>query len=181
LDNQTIGWLAEELVAQWLMQQGGELLQQRWFCRWGELDLVALLQASQPTLPEQAIVQSSAQTNAQTTLAFVEVKARRESNWDLGGLLAITPQKQQKLWKTAELFLSTYPNLAHLPCQFDVALVQIQSVHVHAAKDVAESADRTSLIQELTHHSPLAIGKSISLTPCNLSLQHYLPSAFDLS
>jgi putative endonuclease len=105
-----IGALGEALVAQWLCDRGWLLLQQRWHCRWGELDLVV----GQPSiqLPEQPIA-----------LAFVEVKTRSRGNWDSDGALAITVRKRSKLWKTAQLFLADHPDWAELPCQFDVALV----------------------------------------------------------
>lgn len=108
-----VGQLAEDLVAQWLVGQGWSLLQQRWRCRWGELDLVMQTRG--------AIASSTLATHP--TLVFVEVKARRNGNWDKNGLLSITPQKRHKLWQTAELFLATFPDLAHYPCRFDVVLV----------------------------------------------------------
>ncbi|XHX77843.1 MAG: YraN family protein [Stenomitos frigidus ULC029] len=105
-----IGALGEALVAQWLCDRGWLLLQKRWHCRWGELDLV--------------VGQPSAQRPTQPiALAFVEVKTRSRGNWDSDGVLAITARKQAKLWKTAQLFLADHPDWAELPCQFDVALV----------------------------------------------------------
>ena len=103
-----LGNWGEDLVAQWLEMQGWKILHRRWHCRWGELDLIAL---ENPT-----IVQSA-------SLVFVEVKTRSRGNWDANGLMAISRQKQAKLWKTAEMFLAAQPQLAELPCRFDVALV----------------------------------------------------------
>lgn len=104
----TIGQLAERLVAQWLQQQNWQILAQRWHCRWGELDLIAMQIDS-------------------ASLAFVEVKARSRGNWDADGLLAIPRRKQEKLSLAAQVFLSTYPDYAHWPCRFDVAAVRVQS------------------------------------------------------
>lgn len=101
------GRLAEQLVAQWLRQQNWQILAQRWHCRWGELDLIAL----QP----------------ETGLAFVEVKARSSRNWDANGLLAVPPRKQEKLGLAAQMFLATHPDYASLPCRFDVAVVRVQA------------------------------------------------------
>lgn len=106
----TIGHQGELFVAQWLQAQGWVVLQTRWQCRWGELDLI--------------VGQPSATPNQFTAIAFVEVKTRRANNWDLHGKLAITPQKQAKLWQAAQLFLAEHPEWAELPCQFDVALVR---------------------------------------------------------
>ncbi|MGF1458323.1 MAG: YraN family protein [Leptolyngbyaceae cyanobacterium] len=96
----------EGLVAQWLQQQGWQILAQQWHCRWGELDLIA-------RHPDPAV-----------GVAFVEVKTRHRSGIDQGGRLAITLQKQQKLWHSAQLFLAEHPEYCDLPCRFDVALVQ---------------------------------------------------------
>ncbi|MCT7951241.1 YraN family protein [Ancylothrix sp. C2] len=103
------GTLGENLVAQWLQQQGWEILAQRWKCRWGELDIIAY---SQPT----------------GQLIFVEVKTRSRHSWDTGGIFAITPQKQAKLGQAAALFLADHPVLANVACRFDVALVSCQQM-----------------------------------------------------
>lgn len=100
-----IGVLGEDFIAQWLQSSGWEVLHRRWRCRWGEIDIIA---------------------RNLDTLAFVEVKTRSAGSWDAGGLLAITPQKQAKLWKTAQSFLATYQTFADYPCRFDVALVQCE-------------------------------------------------------
>jgi len=109
-----IGSLGEALVARWLQRQGWTLLRQRWHSRWGELDLV--------------VGQSDAQSDNLTAIAFVEVKTRSGNNWDEDGKLAITAQKQTKLWKTAQLFLMEHPTWEQLPCRFDVALVTCEKL-----------------------------------------------------
>ena len=103
-----IGQWGEDLVAEWLQAQGWCLLHRRWHCRGGELDL---------------IVQWSQAGPQPQMLAFVEVKTRSAGNWDYDGRLAITAAKQVKLWHAASQFLGEYPQLATVPCRFDVALV----------------------------------------------------------
>ncbi len=148
-----IGSLGENLVASWLKTQDYQLLHHNWHCRWGEIDLIAL-------------------NKSIATLIFVEVKTRSQNNWDELGLLSITPQKQQKIIKTASLFLSGNPQLAEFPCRFDVALVSYQA------------GDRSSEWLTLDSCQPqhISIGKPVIYPQgYQLTLQTYLLSAFDLS
>ncbi|MGI0490135.1 YraN family protein, partial [Pantanalinema rosaneae CENA516] len=119
------GMLGEALVAQWLQGRGWVVLYQRWHCRWGELDLV--------------IAQREPESDRLLSIAFVEVKTRSSGNWDANGLLAITPQKQAKLWKAAQCFLAEHPQLAQLPCRFDVALVSCQRLMLPKLRDRSPS------------------------------------------
>lgn len=109
-----VGTLGETFVAQWLQRQGWIIVQQQWRCRWGELDLI--IGNPQPGSKQFDLI------------AFVEVKTRRDRNWDADGKLAITPQKQTKLWKAAQSFLMSHPHMADLPCRFDVAIVHCEKL-----------------------------------------------------
>ena len=149
-----MGILAEDLVAQWLLNQGWSIHQRRWRCPLGELDLVA-------QLPHRQI-------------AFIEVKARSRGNWDADGLLAITPQKQEKLRKAAHFFLAKHPHLATFPCRFDIALV--------AAQRTASKAISTEELspQPFSQSDFVPVmGQPIAIGIYRLTLQHYLEGAFD--
>ncbi|ABC98919.1 putative endonuclease [Thermostichus sp. MS-CIW-21] len=100
---QNMGEAGEACVRQYLEEQGWQILAQQWRCRWGELDLVA---------------------SRAGELIFVEVKTRSGQGWDQKGLLAVGIQKQQRLIRAAQAFLSQHPDLAELACRFDVALVE---------------------------------------------------------
>jgi putative endonuclease len=154
------GKYAEELVAQWLMGQGWKILYRRWRCRWGELDLVA-------TLPDP-----------ETRLAFIEVKARSRGNWDADGLLAITPQKQAKLWRTAEAFLAEYPHWAELPCQFDVALVACRKAYVPGTDQSESRTDLVAVPRDRVQLGKVQLGKAVAIAHHRLTLQQYIPNAF---
>ncbi len=149
-----IGKLGEILVAHWLTTQGWGIVQQGWHCRWGEVDIIARQQTA---------------TAQEDTLAFVEVKTRSQHNWDQDGLLAVTLQKQAKLGTTAALFLAAHPELAALPCRFDVALVSYQRSPRPTTPAVAPPLP-----------APMALGQPVAIEGYQLILQTYLVAAFTL-
>lgn len=161
------GEWGEQLVMYWLQQQGWKILAHQWHCRWGEIDLVAQrLLTPKQTLGDSVSIEH---------LAFVEVKTRRAQNWDADGLLAITPQKQAKLWKTAQLFLSKHPEWATRPCQFDLALVRCQPLAAIQKQPAPPPADL-----RLPPDCTIELGIPISLSTVTLTLLDYLESAFVL-
>jgi len=97
----TSGQLAENLAQRYLQQQGLRPLCQNWACRSGELDLVML---------------------DGDTVVFVEVRYRRHAAWG-GALESVDLRKQQKLIKTAQLFLQKETRWARHPCRFDVVAI----------------------------------------------------------
>lgn len=164
-----IGVLGEDLVACWLQEQGWEILHRQWRCQWGELDLIGQQCRTEQEAGGAGEVGSQEEfksklssSSAPPCLAFVEVKTRSRGNWDADGLLAITPQKQAKLWKAAQLFLANYPDLADLPCRFDVALVLCQ--RLPKQMPAASSVDEFSAIAE---KSKSQVGREIT-TPMKL-------------
>lgn len=150
-----LGRLGEDLVADWLRSQGWAILHQRWRCRFGELDVVA---------------------QSQLTVAFVEVKTRSKGNWDDDGLSAITPAKQAKLWQAAQLFLIKHPDLAELPCRFDVALVSCRAIKKRAQQHSTGSLLSTS-INLKTLKDP---GFTQTIAGHHLTLHRYIQEAFVL-
>ncbi len=159
-----IGTLGEILVGRWLELQDYNLLQQNWHCRWGEIDIIAREKGSQ-------------------TVAFVEVKTRSKNNWDENGLLAVNQTKQEKIIKTASLFLAKYHHLAELPCQFDVALVSCGKLLPKLNK--AKNSGKTTKVEEdcykITRLTRLTIGKPVMIGQYELTIENYLESAFELS
>lgn len=158
-----LGTLGENLVAEWLQQQGWEILHRQYRCRWGEIDIIALGRDEENKI-NRSNENSPFPIPHSRTLAFVEVKTRGRGNWDVGGMLAVSAAKQAKLWQTAEIFLSTRPDLANNSCRFDVALVRCEP-----------SRQNTKQIL-----SPLTAANSQSAASVNyrLTLQEYIRSAF---
>lgn len=148
-----LGSIGEAFVADWLLSCHWLILHRRWHCRWGELDLIA--RHPEPT----------------SLVSFVEVKVRSRGNWDANGLFAITPTKQAKLWKAAQLFLASNPDLADLPCRFDVALVACKPLDCHSSAEKSTSCRKKSL--DVNHPSPFIIKAGYELR-----LQHYITNAF---
>jgi len=156
-NSRAIGTLGENLVADWLQQQGWEILHRQWHCRWGEIDIIALGR------DEDITIKGGHKNSPFPTLAFVEVKTRRRGNWDADGMLAVSAAKQAKLWQTAEIFLSNYPDLVNHSCRFDVALVRCEP-----------SGKKTQKILPSTIANP-----QVALTGHYLlTLQQYIRSAF---
>ncbi|OUL36726.1 YraN family protein [Nostoc sp. T09] len=151
-----IGDLGEDLVAQWLQSTGWLILHRRFSCRWGEIDIIAQYDGKIQELIHPVSYHHS-------TLAFVEVKTRSSGNWDLGGRSAITPKKQTKLWRTAEMFLANYPEKADYPCRFDVAIVHCQRI--------------TNNFSEVTF-TQKALASSL-VAGYEFQLLEYIPAAFD--
>lgn len=167
-----VGQLGEAIVAEWLQAQGWEVLAHRWHCRWGEIDLIVRSGA----LPGGAIPQGRCDGDAdgvnpmpnQPTVAFVEVKTRQQGNWDANGLLAITRQKQAKLWKAAQSFLADAPHLANLACRFDVALITY-----------GPASQWQSASLSVRGKGAIALGQPVYRDGYRLTLATYLPHAFE--
>lgn len=179
-----IGELGEQLVAFWLQTQNWVILHHRWRCRWGEIDLIAQQQ-------EPGFSGTEENSYPNLVLAFIEVKTRSPRNWDCDGRLAITPQKQGKLWKSAQYFLAEHPELANLPCRFDVALVSYERVsqcsRLVSQATLLANGEAIGFEEHRTSSSSSSTAIDIAIHPgqpiftqgYRLILQEYIPSAFD--
>ncbi len=87
---------AEAACLRHLKSQGLKLVIKNFSCRQGEIDIIML---------------------DKTTLVFIEVRFRKNSNFG-GGLESVTPAKQLKLRRTAELYLQQ--NSQYKNARFDV-------------------------------------------------------------
>ena len=95
----TRGAQAEQLAAQYLLQQGLKLVVQNYRSRFGEIDLIML---------------------DGTTIVFIEVRLRR--NADFGGAAAsIDARKQKRIISTAQQCLASLARVP--PCRFDAVLL----------------------------------------------------------
>lgn len=159
-----LGLLGENLVAQWLLGHGWEIIARRWRCQWGEIDIIA------GKIPGEQLLECPYER-----IAFVEVKTRKHRSLDAGGLLSINAQKQAKLLHTAEIFLSDRPDLSNCPCQFDVALVSYQKYRQQTA--AGETTWLTNFAGAITLGQAIFIQNSLG--EYQLTLHHYIAAAFD--
>lgn len=94
----TDGNAAEELACAFLQKKGLKLIERNFRCTYGEIDL---------------IMQDG------KTLVFIEVRLRSSAHFG-GAAMSINHSKQQKLKRTAALYLQTYGDS---PCRFDAILM----------------------------------------------------------
>jgi putative endonuclease len=156
-----IGIAGEDLVVNWLESQGWTILHRRWRYRRGEVDIIAQFGEQKQTLGSQK--KNPPSSVLSPVLAFVEVKTRSLGNWDAGGRSAITQQKQAKLWRTALMFLTQYPEKATYSCRFDVAIVGYQ-----------QRTQESYVIKNTQVESSSALEDKYKLV-----LYEYIPAAFD--
>ena len=93
-----LGHAWEDYAARTLKAAGLRILEQRYSCRLGEIDLIAL--------------------DGQT-LVFVEVKFRRSAAYG-GAAETVTARKQQRIVNAARHFLMRHPGLAQHAIRMDV-------------------------------------------------------------
>ena len=102
MNRQQTGLLAEHLARDHLISHGLVWRASNYRCRLGEIDLIM---------------------DDGEYLVFVEVRARRSSAFG-GGLASVTYTKQQKLIKTAWVYLMQYKLHTTRACRFDVLSVE---------------------------------------------------------
>jgi putative endonuclease len=97
---QAFGSRGEDLACSELEHRGYAILERRYRCRLGEVDIVA--------------------RDGDVTV-FVEVKARENGEFG-GGAAAVTPAKQRTIARVAMDYLARH-RLVDRPCRFDVVVV----------------------------------------------------------
>jgi putative endonuclease len=98
---QDIGRRAEELAAQFLRDQGLEILARNYRRRLGELDIVA---------------------RAAGVLVVAEVRSRATAAFG-GAAASVGWRKRQRITRAASALLQQHPELARLAVRFDVLIV----------------------------------------------------------
>jgi putative endonuclease len=99
---QQLGRIGEDRALAHLHAQGLTLVERNFLCKAGEIDLV---------------MQDGA------WLVFVEVRRRASTRFG-GAVFSVTPAKQQRLLRAAQLYLLRYRNLP--PCRFDLVAIDAE-------------------------------------------------------
>ena len=100
----TLGDRGEQAAALYLARQGMRIVERKFRCRGGEVDLIATDGAD---------------------LVFVEVKTRSSGAFGEGSE-AVTATKRRRILRAAALYLSARDSLSR-PCRFDVVSVRLAS------------------------------------------------------
>ena len=101
------GVRAEDVAADYLADQGYEILERRYKTKYGEIDIIALHGDGQENAGEKM-------------LCFIEVKVRKTYD---EALEAVTPRTQQRIEKSALYFLSQESAYVAHPMRFDVVAI----------------------------------------------------------
>ena len=95
------GKVGETRAVEFLLSHGHNILERNFSCRYGEIDIISY---------DGAVV-------------FSEVKMRSSDSYG-GALGAVTQTKQQKILKTARLYLQQNPEQTLYACRFDVIAIE---------------------------------------------------------
>ena len=98
MNRRQTGTVYEEMAARWLSEQGYEILERNFYCRQGEIDLIA---------------------RDGRYLVFVEVKYR-ENNRGGHPLEAVDAGKRRRICRTADYYCLRHGYGEDTPCRFDV-------------------------------------------------------------
>ncbi len=93
------GKVAECAALHYLERQGLRLVERNYSTRWGEIDLIMW---------------------QQHTLVFIEVRQRNNPHFG-GAAASVGLAKQDRLWKTAQIYLQRYASLP--ACRFDLVAI----------------------------------------------------------
>lgn len=97
-----LGSQKEQMAAEYLIEKGWKILDRNFYCRQGEIDLIAIS-------PEQILV-------------FLEVKYRKDKKNGLPEE-AVNKKKQEKIQKAARIYLYQKGISMNRKCRFDVVAI----------------------------------------------------------
>ena len=99
--SRTIGKQAEDIAADYLVNRGIKLIERNFYCRSGEIDLIAY--------DDKHVI-------------FIEVRYRKNEKY-MAVVETIDKQKCKKLVKTSEYYLNQNKNYRSYLCRYDVITI----------------------------------------------------------
>lgn len=102
MNKRYIGNLYEDIAADYLKDNGFEILERNYKCKIGEIDIIAL---------------------KDNIIRFIEIKYRKNSDYGYP-IQAISKKKQIKIMKTAQWFIAERKISEDFGCSFDVISIQ---------------------------------------------------------
>ena len=122
--SKSIGSYYEKLAADFFIKRNYKLVAKNFFTRFGELDLVLIkdMYNAEINTNELLLNYSYEKPYFYPELIFCEVRYRKNAKFG-GAIASITANKQQKIIKSANIFISRY-NLFNYDCRFDVLCIQ---------------------------------------------------------
>jgi putative endonuclease len=106
MNNRAVGTAFEQKAAQFLINNGYQLLYRNFRCRLGEIDLIA---------------------RSEGYLCFIEVKYRSGASKGFPAE-AITPAKISRITKTAQFYMLRHRIPQDTPCRFDAVVILDQDI-----------------------------------------------------
>ena len=114
----TTGDRFENAASELVCQQGLRIIARNFSAKTGEIDIIAL---------------------DGNTLVFVEVRAR-SNPYFLSAVASVDRRKQQRIIRTAQVFLQRNRQLSNLPCRFDVIAFKPRQSTLEASSQWIRSA-----------------------------------------
>lgn len=99
-DKRKVGDKGEDIAAGYLLKKGYRIIARNFACKMGEIDIVAVNEASK-------------------VIAFVEVKSRNSTQYGLP-CQAVSRKKQNRIMNTAEYFMLSHRGLRQYQMRMDV-------------------------------------------------------------
>ncbi len=97
MNNKEIGKLGEKIAKEYLEKQGIKIIEQNYFCKFGEIDLIGI---------------------ENKTIIFIEVKLRFNNSFG-APYEAVGSKKWERLQNAAQLYLIEH-NINNMDCRFDI-------------------------------------------------------------
>ena len=109
INKRAVGSIKEDAAVNYLVNNGFTILERNFFCKIGEIDIIAL---------------------RNQCVHFIEVKYRKTSDYGYA-LEAVSTKKQKKIYNVAKLFIAKNKNFENCMCSFDVIAIDGNNINYY--------------------------------------------------